>query len=50
MAPGPLDPGFNATWRPGGRVAQQEDPRGVATLIEQAVGDVNRPVAAAVGK
>jgi pimeloyl-ACP methyl ester carboxylesterase len=32
---------------PGGHVAQQEDPRGVATLMEEAVGDVNRPVAAA---
>ena len=31
---------------PGGHVAQQEDPRGVATLIEEAVGDVNRPVGA----
>ena len=28
----------------GGHVAQLEDPRGVATLMEQAVGDVNRPV------
>lgn len=26
---------------PGGHVAQQEDPRGVATLLEEAVGDVN---------
>jgi surfactin synthase thioesterase subunit len=34
---------------PGGHVAQQEDPRGVATLMEEAVGDVNRPVGA-VGK
>lgn len=32
---------------PGGHVAQQEDPRGVATLIEEAVGDKNKPVAAA---
>ncbi|HLP07996.1 MAG TPA: alpha/beta fold hydrolase [Opitutaceae bacterium] len=31
---------------PGGHVAQQEDPRGVATLIEEAVGDVNTAVAA----
>ncbi len=29
---------------PGGHVAQQEDPRGVATLIEEAVGDKNTPV------
>jgi pimeloyl-ACP methyl ester carboxylesterase len=28
---------------PGGHVAQQEDPRGVATLIEQAVTDHNKP-------
>ena len=27
---------------PGGHVAQQEDPRGVATLIEQSVNDRNR--------
>jgi surfactin synthase thioesterase subunit len=32
---------------PGGHVAQQEDPRGVATLIEQSVGDVNKPKAKA---
>lgn len=32
---------------PGGHVAQQEDPRGVATLIEESVGDTNKPVAAA---
>lgn len=32
---------------PGGHVAQQEDPRGVATLIEQSVGDKNQPQAAA---
>jgi len=32
---------------PGGHVAQQEDPRGVATLMEEAVRDVNRPVGAA---
>ena len=31
---------------PGGHVAQQEDPRGVATLIEDAVTDQNQPVAA----
>lgn len=31
---------------PGGHVAQQEDPRGVATLIENSVSDVNKPVAA----
>ena len=30
---------------PGGHVAQQEDPRGVATLIVQAVSDKNRAVA-----
>jgi len=29
----------------GGHVAQQEDPRGVATLIEQSVSDRNKPVA-----
>src|SRR5512147_1696395 len=33
---------------PGGHVAQQEDPRGVATLMEEAVADVNRPGGAAV--
>jgi hypothetical protein len=32
---------------PGGHVAQQEDPRGVATLMQEAVRDVNRPVGAA---
>ena len=31
---------------PGGHVAQQEDPRGVATLMEEAVRDVNRPAGA----
>jgi pimeloyl-ACP methyl ester carboxylesterase len=31
---------------PGGHVAQQEDPRGVATLIEESVSDQNKPVAA----
>jgi pimeloyl-ACP methyl ester carboxylesterase len=31
---------------PGHHVAQQEDPRGVATLIEQAVDDRNQPAAA----
>lgn len=31
---------------PGGHVAQQEDPRGVATLIEEAVSDTNKRVAA----
>jgi pimeloyl-ACP methyl ester carboxylesterase len=30
---------------PGGHVAQQEDPRGVATLIEQSVTDRNTPAA-----
>ena len=29
---------------PGGHVAQQEDPRGVATLIEDSVNDRNQPV------
>jgi pimeloyl-ACP methyl ester carboxylesterase len=29
---------------PGHHVAHQEDPRGVATLIEQSVSDVNKPV------
>lgn len=28
---------------PGGHVAQQEDPRGVATLMEKAVEDRNQP-------
>ena len=32
---------------PGGHVAQQENPRGVATLIEESVGDVNKPIAKA---
>ena len=32
---------------PGHHVAHQEDPRGVASLIEQSVGDVNKPVAQA---
>ncbi|MBE2215580.1 MAG: alpha/beta fold hydrolase [Opitutaceae bacterium] len=32
---------------PGGHVAQQEDPRGVATLIEASVHDKNTPAAAA---
>jgi pimeloyl-ACP methyl ester carboxylesterase len=31
---------------PGHHVAQQEDPRGVATLIEESVADHNQPVAA----
>ena len=31
---------------PGGHVAQQEDPRGVATLIEKSVQDRNKPPAA----
>jgi len=30
---------------PGHHVAQQENPRGVATLMEDAVGDHNQPVA-----
>lgn len=32
---------------PGGHVAQQEDPRGVATLIEESVKDRNKPARAA---
>ncbi len=32
---------------PGGHVAQQEDPRGVASLIVMSVADVNQPVPAA---
>ena len=32
---------------PGGHVAQQEDPRGVATLIEESVKDRNKPAKAA---
>lgn len=32
---------------PGGHVAQQEDPRGVASLIEESVQDHNRPASAA---
>lgn len=32
---------------PGGHVAQQEDPRGVATLIEESIGDRNKAGAAA---
>ena len=35
---------------PGHHVAQQEDPRGVATLIEQSVGDVNKPGVAPAAK
>jgi len=35
---------------PGHHVAQQEDPRGVATLIEQSVSDVNKPAATPVAK
>ena len=35
---------------PGGHVAQMEDPRGVATLMEEAVGDANRPLAGAEKK
>lgn len=30
---------------PGGHVAQQEDPRGVASLIEEAINDRNKPTA-----
>jgi hypothetical protein len=32
---------------PGGHVAQEEDPRGVATLMEEAVSDRNQPPASA---
>jgi surfactin synthase thioesterase subunit len=32
---------------PGGHVAQQEDPRGVATLLEQSVSDKNKAPAKA---
>jgi hypothetical protein len=35
---------------PGGHVAQQENPEGVARLIEEAVNDVNKPVAAAAAE
>ena len=35
---------------PGGHVAQQEDPRGVATLIEESVNDKNKPVAQAAAQ
>ena len=35
---------------PGGHVAQMEDPRGVATLIEDAVRDRNKTAAGAAGK
>jgi len=35
---------------PGHHVAHQEDPRGVATLIEQSVGDVNKPAATPAAK
>lgn len=31
---------------PGGHVAQQEDPRGVATLIEESISDRNKPASA----
>jgi pimeloyl-ACP methyl ester carboxylesterase len=39
--------GWTVRTFPGGHVAQQEDPRGVATLIEQSVNDRNRPGAKA---
>ena len=35
---------------PGHHVAHQEDPRGVATLIEQSVNDVNKPATAPAQK
>ncbi len=35
---------------PGGHVAQQEDPRGVATLIEESVNDTNKTPAAAAAQ
>ncbi|MBK9989680.1 MAG: alpha/beta hydrolase [Verrucomicrobia bacterium] len=35
---------------PGHHVAHQEDPRGVATLIEQSVNDVNKPIATSAAK
>jgi pimeloyl-ACP methyl ester carboxylesterase len=35
---------------PGGHVAQQEDPRGVATLIEQSVSDRNKTAAKSTGR
>lgn len=31
---------------PGGHVAQQEDPRGVATLVEESISDRNKPASA----
>jgi pimeloyl-ACP methyl ester carboxylesterase len=37
--------GWTVRTFPGGHVAQQEDPRGVATLMEEAVSDRNKPVA-----
>ncbi len=37
--------GWTVRTFPGGHVAQEEDPRGVATLIEEAVSDRNKPVA-----
>ena len=45
---GALARGWTIRTFPGGHVAQQEDPRGVATLMEEAVRDVNRPAGAAV--
>ena len=38
--------GWTVRTFPGGHVAQEEDPRGVATLMEEAAGDRNQPVAA----
>jgi pimeloyl-ACP methyl ester carboxylesterase len=40
------DRGWTIRTFPGGHVAQQEDPRGVATLIEDSIKDQNQPVAA----
>jgi enterochelin esterase family protein len=42
-----LSRGWTIRTFPGGHVAQQEDPRGVATLIADSVSDKNKPVAAA---
>ena len=40
-----VERGWTIRTFPGGHVAQQEDPRGVATLIEQSVNDRNKPPA-----
>ena len=42
--------GWSIRTFPGGHVAQQEDPRGVATLIEESVSDTNKTVTAAAAK